>query len=39
MSSDRDALIAAILAHPDEDTPRLIFADYLTDIHTKRSKW
>ncbi len=27
----RDALYAAILAHPDEDTPRLVFADYLDE--------
>ena len=27
--SDRDALLAAIRAQPDEDTPRLIFADWL----------
>ena len=29
--SDRDALIAAVLANPDEDAPRLIFADYLEE--------
>lgn len=29
--SDRDALIAAILAQPDEDTPRLMFADWLDE--------
>jgi uncharacterized protein (TIGR02996 family) len=29
--NDRDALYAAILAHPDEDTPRLAFADYLEE--------
>jgi uncharacterized protein (TIGR02996 family) len=29
--SDRDALLAAILAHPDEDTPRLAFADWLDE--------
>lgn len=29
--SDRDALIAAILANPDEDTPRLMFADWLDE--------
>ncbi|MBN9118381.1 MAG: TIGR02996 domain-containing protein [Planctomycetes bacterium] len=29
--SDRDALIAAILANPDEDTPRLVFADWLDE--------
>lgn len=30
--SDRDALIAGICAHPDEDTPRLAFADYLEEF-------
>ena len=29
--SDRDALTAAICEHPDEDTPRLVFADYLDE--------
>src|SRR6266545_1639809 len=29
--SDRDALLAAICAQPDEDTPRLVFADYLEE--------
>jgi uncharacterized protein (TIGR02996 family) len=29
--SDRDALIAAILVNPDEDTPRLMFADWLDE--------
>jgi uncharacterized protein (TIGR02996 family) len=29
--SDRDALLAAICAQPDEDTPRLVFADYLDE--------
>lgn len=29
--TDRDALLAAILAHPDEDTPRLAFADWLEE--------
>lgn len=29
--TDRDALLAAILANPDEDTPRLMFADWLKD--------
>lgn len=28
---DRAALYAAILAHPDEDTPRLVFADWLEE--------
>jgi len=31
MSSDRDALFAAILANPDEDTPRLVYADWLEE--------
>jgi uncharacterized protein (TIGR02996 family) len=29
--SDESALLAAILAHPDEDTPRLMFADWLDE--------
>ncbi len=29
--SDRDALVSAICDQPDEDTPRLIFADYLDE--------
>jgi uncharacterized protein (TIGR02996 family) len=29
--SDRDALMAAICAEPDEDTPRLVLADYLEE--------
>ncbi|MCI0702657.1 MAG: TIGR02996 domain-containing protein [Planctomycetia bacterium] len=29
--NDREALYSAILAHPDEDTPRLMFADYLEE--------
>ena len=29
--SDRDALLAAILAHPDDDTPRLVYADWLDE--------
>lgn len=29
--SDRDALLAAIRAQPDEDTPRLMFADWLQE--------
>jgi uncharacterized protein (TIGR02996 family) len=30
--SDGDALLAAILAEPDEDTPRLAFADWLDEV-------
>lgn len=29
--SDRDALLAAIRSHPEEDTPRLMFADWLEE--------
>src|SRR5438105_456929 len=29
--SEADALLAAICAHPDEDTPRLAFADWLDE--------
>ncbi|MBM3981394.1 MAG: TIGR02996 domain-containing protein [Planctomycetes bacterium] len=29
--SDRDALFAAIVAHPDDDTPRLMYADWLDE--------
>ena len=29
--TDRDALYAAILAAPDDDNPRLVYADYLDD--------
>jgi uncharacterized protein (TIGR02996 family) len=29
--SDEDALLAAIIAHPDEDTPRLVYADWLQE--------
>jgi uncharacterized protein (TIGR02996 family) len=29
--TDADALLAAILAHPDEDTPRLAYADWLDE--------
>ncbi len=28
----RDALYAAILAHPDEDTPRLVYADHIEEM-------
>ena len=31
MLSDRDALLAAIRATPEEDTPRLVFADWLDE--------
>lgn len=35
--SDELALLAAILANPDEDTPRLVFADYLDENGTGSS--
>jgi uncharacterized protein (TIGR02996 family) len=37
MISDGDALLAAILAFPAEDTPRLVYADYLDeqDAHSR----
>ena len=31
MLSDRDALLVAIRANPEEDTPRLMFADWLDE--------
>ncbi len=31
MSSERDALLAAICANPEDDTPRLVFADWLQE--------
>ena len=33
-----DALLADILEHPDDDTPRLVYADWLDD-HTGRDAW
>jgi uncharacterized protein (TIGR02996 family) len=29
--TDRDALYRAILAHPEDDTPRLVYADWLEE--------
>lgn len=29
--TDGDALLAEIIAQPDEDTPRLVYADWLQD--------
>src|SRR5262245_46162790 len=29
--TERDALLAAVLAEPDDDGPRLVFADWLDD--------
>jgi uncharacterized protein (TIGR02996 family) len=38
--TDEDALLAAILAHPDEDTPRLIYADWLDEHgHPERAEF
>jgi len=33
--TDGDALLAAILAAPDEDTPRLMYADWLEENHVE----
>lgn len=30
-TTDESALLAAIAAHPDEDTPRLMYADWLDE--------
>jgi uncharacterized protein (TIGR02996 family) len=30
--TDRDALLSAIREHPDEDTPRLMYADFLDEV-------
>jgi uncharacterized protein (TIGR02996 family) len=38
MLSDRAALLAAICAHPEEDTPRLMFADWLDEQATEASR-
>jgi uncharacterized protein (TIGR02996 family) len=35
--SDEDALLAAVVAHPAEDTPRLVFADWL-DEHGRHAR-
>jgi uncharacterized protein (TIGR02996 family) len=35
--TDREALYAAICAHPDEDTPRLAFADFLDEQGGKQN--
>jgi len=37
--TDRDALYAAICANPDEDTPRLAFADYLQEQGGKENNF
>jgi uncharacterized protein (TIGR02996 family) len=34
MTDTEAALLRAIAAHPDEDTPRLVFADYLDELGT-----
>jgi uncharacterized protein (TIGR02996 family) len=40
MSLDRDALLAAICARPDEDTPRLAFADWCDEHgHPERAEF
>lgn len=35
--SDEDALLSAISSHPDEDTPRLVYADWL-DEHGRHAR-
>ena len=37
--TDRDAFLAAIRANPDEDTPRLAFADFLDEQGTKPDQY
>src|SRR5262245_28444157 len=37
-TTDGSALLAAILAHPDEDTPRLVYADWLDEQAAERSE-
>ncbi len=37
MPSERDALLAAICANPEDDTPRLVFADWLDENGS--AKW
>jgi uncharacterized protein (TIGR02996 family) len=38
--SDEDALLAAITAHPDDDTPRLVYADWLQEHgHPERAEF
>lgn len=41
--NDGDALLAAIRARPDDDTPRLVYADWLDDLQTPaetaRAEW
>ena len=31
MTDEREALVAAVAAEPDDDTPRLVFADWLQE--------
>lgn len=37
--SDADALLAAILAHPDEDAPRLMYADAIEEDAPERAEF
>ncbi len=39
MCDDGPALLSAILAHPDEDTPRLMFADWLQSQDNSFNRW
>jgi uncharacterized protein (TIGR02996 family) len=38
MSGEREAFMAAILAAPDDDTPRLVFADWLDEHGTEADR-
>jgi uncharacterized protein (TIGR02996 family) len=38
MSGERDAFMTAILANPDDDTPRLVFADWLDENGTEEDQ-
>jgi uncharacterized protein (TIGR02996 family) len=37
--TDRDALLAAIASHPDEDTPRLMYADEISEDCPERAAY
>ena len=36
--SDESALLTAIIEHPDEDTPRLVYADWLDEHATSAAQ-
>lgn len=35
--TDQETLLRAVAAHPDEDTPRLVYADLLTNSGGRRT--